>query len=46
MSIIVKGLGSNVLTKGFGSFIRRRFREVLRLVSRISTALNIRSRVN
>lgn len=44
MSIIVKGFGSNVVTKGFGSFAGTAIREVLRLFSKITKVMNLESK--
>jgi hypothetical protein len=45
MSLIIKGLGTNVLTKGFGTSLAAAvLREVLRLKSRIATIMNVSSK--
>jgi len=45
MSVIIKGMGTNVLTKGFGSFVFGPvYREVLRLYSKISKVLRLDSK--
>ena len=45
MSVIIKGMGTNVLTKGFGSFVLGKIiREVLRLASRITKSLKLESK--
>ena len=44
MSLIIKGMGTNVLTKGFGSYLLEVLREVLRLVSKIDTFMKVDSK--
>lgn len=43
MSLIIKGMGTNVITKGFGSFeaVIEGIREVLRLISAIDLKLEL-----
>lgn len=47
MSVIIKGMGTNVLTKGFGSisdFIKHVKRELVQLFSEIDTFVNLVSK--